>query len=107
MAGLNVSLPLIATIAQEIISLYTLWDRYKDDKPSAGDSVRSAVSAASPFTGVGAKRTADEMDNTVTPRALTRTFLGMREARMADLAHPSNGRPLAVNKMLERTQSIL
>lgn len=31
LSQLNVSLPLIATIAQEIISLYTLWDRYKED----------------------------------------------------------------------------
>ncbi|EDR04949.1 uncharacterized protein LACBIDRAFT_168583, partial [Laccaria bicolor S238N-H82] len=30
LSQLNVSLPLIATIAQEIISLYTLWDRYKE-----------------------------------------------------------------------------
>ncbi|KAI0071493.1 cyclin-like protein [Panus rudis PR-1116 ss-1] len=31
LAGLNVNMSLIATIAQEIISLYTLWDRYKED----------------------------------------------------------------------------
>ena len=31
LSQLNVSLPLIATIVQEIISLYTLWDRYKED----------------------------------------------------------------------------
>ncbi|KAF5337130.1 hypothetical protein D9611_003057 [Ephemerocybe angulata] len=31
LASLNVSLPLIATITQEIISLYALWDRYKED----------------------------------------------------------------------------
>ncbi|KAG1766814.1 hypothetical protein EDD22DRAFT_877447 [Suillus occidentalis] len=29
-AELNVSMPLVATIAQEIISLYTLWERYLD-----------------------------------------------------------------------------
>ena len=31
LSKLNVSLPLIATVAQEIISLYVLWDRYKED----------------------------------------------------------------------------
>ncbi|EGO04212.1 hypothetical protein SERLA73DRAFT_24919, partial [Serpula lacrymans var. lacrymans S7.3] len=29
-AGLNVSMPLVATIAQEIIALYTLWERYRE-----------------------------------------------------------------------------
>ncbi|XP_006460431.1 hypothetical protein AGABI2DRAFT_220473, partial [Agaricus bisporus var. bisporus H97] len=31
LSELNISLPLIATISQEIISLYTLWERYKED----------------------------------------------------------------------------
>lgn len=31
LAGLNVNMSLIATIAQEIISLYTLWERYRED----------------------------------------------------------------------------
>ncbi len=31
MAGLNVNMALVATIVQEMISLYTLWERYKDD----------------------------------------------------------------------------
>jgi len=41
MAGLNVNISTIATLAQEILSLYTLWDRYKDDTgdPSAGSSI--------------------------------------------------------------------
>ena len=30
-AGLNVNMALVATIVQEMISLYTLWERYKDD----------------------------------------------------------------------------
>ncbi|KAG6811959.1 hypothetical protein H0H92_005063 [Tricholoma furcatifolium] len=35
-ADLNVSLPLIATVAQEIISLYTLWERYREGGAGAG-----------------------------------------------------------------------
>jgi cyclin C len=110
MAGLNVSLPLIATIAQEIISLYTLWNRYKDDKAS-GDSARGA-SGSSSLTGVGVKRKAEDEDadiDVVTSISLTKMFLRMREARLADPAsHPSSGGPaLAVNKMLERTQAIV
>ncbi|GJJ16272.1 hypothetical protein Clacol_010568 [Clathrus columnatus] len=31
LAGLNISMTLIATVAQEIISLYCLWDRFSDD----------------------------------------------------------------------------
>ncbi|KAF8173835.1 cyclin-like protein [Mycena galopus ATCC 62051] len=77
LAELNVSLPLIATIAQEIIAMYTLWDRYKED----------AAAADTPDS-----RGDDEA--VVTPALLT-----------ADMAHPPSGRPMAVNKMLERTQA--
>lgn len=31
MAGLNINLATVAKLAQEIITLYVLWDRYKDD----------------------------------------------------------------------------
>ena len=40
----------------------------------------------------------------ITPSFLSATLLSMREARLTDLAH--NGRPVAVNKMLERTQAV-
>ncbi|OBZ66557.1 RNA polymerase II holoenzyme cyclin-like subunit [Grifola frondosa] len=140
MAGLNVNMPLIATIAQEIISLYTLWDRYKEE-PGA-DSARSAFPQGqpSPFAGstAGTKRSAsvtlrsgsvlsggtassgatpsaaeakDELQlpelqqRVVTPTFLTQLLLRMREARLADMAHPASGRPVAVNKMLERAQA--
>jgi hypothetical protein len=33
MAGLRVSLPTIAMITQEILSLYALWERYFDAAP--------------------------------------------------------------------------
>ncbi|KAJ7886189.1 cyclin-like protein [Mycena olivaceomarginata] len=89
LAELNVSLPLIATIAQEIIAMYTLWDRYKEDA-SAADATPDS-------------RGDDEA--VVTPALLTAVLLKMREARFQDMSHPSSGRPVAVNKMLERTQA--
>jgi len=52
LAELNVSFPLVATIAQEIISLYSLWDRYKEDAtPDATKASRDQ--ASSPFAGSG------------------------------------------------------
>ncbi|KAI9464044.1 cyclin-like protein [Lactarius psammicola] len=44
-------------------------------------------------------------DDVVTPAFLTQLLLRMREARLADLAHPASGQPVAVNKRLERTQA--
>ncbi|KAH9990239.1 cyclin-like protein [Russula compacta] len=91
MAGLRVSLPTIAVIAQEILSLYTLWERYSD---------------AAPESGLGASAAGDSAgDDVVTPAFLTQLLLRMREARLADLAHPASGQPMAVNKRLERTQA--
>jgi len=91
MAGLRVSLPTVAMIAQEILSLYTLWERYSD---------------AAPESGLGAGAAGDNAaDDVVTPAFLTQLLLRMREARLADLAHPASGQPMAVNKRLGRTQA--
>jgi cyclin-C len=106
MAGLNVSMPLVATIAQEIIALYTLWDRYKED--AAPESGRSAFGsrASGGFAALGKRAAEKEADGVVTPAILTQLLLRMREARSADLAAQSaSGRAVAVNKMLERTQA--
>jgi len=49
LSELNVSLPLIATIAQEIISLYTLWDQYKEDvSPDASKLARELSNSPMP-----------------------------------------------------------
>lgn len=131
-AELNVSMPLIATIAQEIISLYALWDRYKEDGDNADSAKNSFAgpSSTSPYTpGTGSKRTLsgssrsgsqsnvgtptegrDDADRScvvdvVTPAFLTQLLVRMREDFAADVAHPASGRPVAVNKMLERTQA--
>ena len=134
MAGLNVSMSLVATITQEIISLYALWDRYSEDPNVNVDSARSSFihkSTAMTSGGIGTRRAstrsgrpcavindgaiasgdvlATQEDGTrnkiITPTFLVQLLLRMREQRMADLAHPASGRPVAVNKMLERTQA--
>lgn len=133
MAGLNVSMSLIATIAQEIIALYTLWERYKDDaiaesgRTGAGFGSGSTSARGGSMASAGTKRSGSRLGSgdgsiegtplftgregteggtsIVTPTILTRLLFKMREAKMADLAHPASGRPVAVNKMLERTQA--
>ncbi len=110
LAELNVSLPLIATISQEIIALYALWDRYKDDSlPDASASSRqSPLSAASGSasrsrsSGTPLSEAAD--DHRITPAFLSNLLMKMKENRMTDPAHPPTGR-VVVNKMLERTQA--
>ncbi|KAJ7196993.1 cyclin-like protein [Mycena pura] len=101
LAELNVSLPLVATIAQEIIAMYTLWERYRED---------GAPEAGTPAKGTPDSRRDDEPGPggaTVSPTILTAVLTKMREARMQDYAHQlqSSGRPVAVNRMLERTQA--
>ncbi|KAG5638235.1 hypothetical protein H0H81_001109 [Sphagnurus paluster] len=115
-AGLHVSLPLIATAAQEIISLYALWERYREagtPQPGvqeAGGSVspakRSATgsNAGTPMDGEDAQEGWGE-EEYVTPKFLAALLLRMREAKWSDMAHPAGGRPVAINKMLERTQA--
>lgn len=134
MAGLNVSMSLVATIAQEIISLYALWDRYSEDPNANADSARSSFmhKTTSTASSGGATRRAgtrsgrasgvinqgttasgdivappedSARNEIITPTFLVQLLLRMREQRMADLAHPASGRPVAVNKMLERTQA--
>ncbi len=137
MAGLNVNMEVIACIAQEILSLYTLWERYKEDSndasarsyateqpptfPTLKRSVTGAMRSASVLSGgtsssraatpgqdPGGHRQTHRMPErpaVVTPAFLTQLLLGMRETRMADMAHPASGRPLAYDKRLERTQA--
>jgi len=128
-ARLNVSMPLIATIAQEIISLYALWDRYKEDGNTESAKNSLSAQATSPYTpGTGSKKTLsgtsrsgslnsgsnggtpadardDAEENVVTPTFLVQLLVKMRENRLADIPHPGSGKPVAINKMLERTQA--
>ncbi|EKM59002.1 uncharacterized protein PHACADRAFT_136142 [Phanerochaete carnosa HHB-10118-sp] len=125
MAGLNVNMEVIASIAQEIISLYTMWDRYNEDghdgsartafsthassragtKRSSGGTPRSG-SVASGGTATSRSGTPDSnAPAVVTPQYLTQLLVRMREAKLADLAHPDSGRPMAYDKRLGRTQN--
>lgn len=125
MAGLNVNMEVIASIAQEIISLYTLWDRYNED--GTDGSARTAFSAHT-SARAGTKRSATGMARSgstasggtttsrsgtpespipavVTPQYLTQLLIRMREQKMADMAHPDSGRPVAYDKRLGRAQN--
>ena len=104
LADLNVSLPLIATIAQEILALYALWDRYKDDNlPDVSARPSPASNRSMPPSHAGTPRL-DTTDG-VTPTFLSALLIKMRESRLSDLSHPPTARPAAVNKMLERAQA--
>ncbi|KAL4067109.1 cyclin-like protein [Scleroderma yunnanense] len=135
-AGLNVSMPLIATIAQEVISLYSMWERYKEDTDTS-DTARSAfygqqTSAQTTRTGSPYSATTQSTSrvfpgsrsgshsrvstpvegpedvrrtDVFTPVLMMQTLTRMRESRLADLVHSTSGRPVAINKMLERAQA--
>lgn len=133
MAGLNVNMEVIASIAQEIISLYTLWEGYKEDggettsrasfmnsssytgfKRTAAGVVRSGsvLSGGTSSSRAGTpaddgshrQRPVRERPAVITPQFLTQLLLDMRETRMNDMAHPPTGRPL-YDKRLERAQA--
>ncbi|KAH9483252.1 RNA polymerase II holoenzyme cyclin-like subunit [Psilocybe cubensis] len=118
LSELNVSLPLVATIAQEIISLYTLWDQYKDDgSPDATKAARELTNSPSPLkrsgsahasvSGVGTPGTDEVPDpegNYITTAFLSGVVQRIREFRLMDVT--PMGRPVAVNKRLERTQAV-
>ncbi|KAI0695734.1 cyclin-like protein [Cytidiella melzeri] len=99
MAGLNVSMEVIASIAQEIISRYTLWERYREDLMESTARGSFATDQPPNFTSA-LKRSA-----MITPSFLTQLLIKMREGKMADIAHPATGRPVALDKRLERTQN--
>lgn len=131
-AGLNVNMPLIATIAQEMISFYSLCDRLKEEGNAAppptraqwqtqGQWSRVQAQASSSHSGSrnssstpgGSEPGEDPLKGTgvgsgleVNSTFLIQLMLRMRAQREGDLAHPASGRPgVAVNKMLERAQA--
>lgn len=66
---------------------------------------RSASVAGTPVdAGDEGSESCGEADY-VTPSMLSALLLRMREAWLADMSRGGNGRPVAVNKMLERTQA--
>ncbi|THH32155.1 hypothetical protein EUX98_g2024 [Antrodiella citrinella] len=124
LAGLNVNMSLVATIAQEILSLYTLWGRYKEDgaeaNPKANIHQRVARSNSILSTGTASSTVNTPMPAedgrgagaqgppaVVNPAFLTQLLLRMREGKMADMAHPASGRPVPLDRSrrLEQTQA--
>lgn len=97
LAGLNVSMPLIASIMQEIVSMYYLWGRISEGRAEWGPQ--------SPLQRKGKSNLTSKQDEPVTPNALTRLVLEMREKKEADVAHPPSAKPTAINKVLERAQA--
>ena len=108
---------MVATIVQEIISLYTVWDRYKEDGSPEAAKVRELAAANSPSTSstrasasAGATPAMDDTPaaesdgNYITPAFLSSVLQKMREARIMDFA-PASRPAVAVNKRLERTQA--
>ncbi|KZS97214.1 C/H/G cyclin [Sistotremastrum niveocremeum HHB9708] len=98
LAGLNVSMPLIASIIHEIIAMYSLWNRMSEgraDWAPQSSMQRKGKSNTSPI----------KQDDLVTPVALTQFVLEMRERKERDVAHPPSAKPTAINKVLERTQA--
>ncbi|KIJ13959.1 hypothetical protein PAXINDRAFT_176881 [Paxillus involutus ATCC 200175] len=115
-AGLNVSMPLIATIAQEMIALYSMWERYKEDidstatQPRAGSPYSATTQGSSKRTlsesrsgshsrvGTPAEGTDElrkEGSSVITPTLLLQALTRMRENRLSDVAHSGTGRPVA------------
>ncbi|KAI6160695.1 cyclin-like protein [Pisolithus thermaeus] len=94
---------IVATIAQQMISLYSIWERYKEDVDTS-DTARSAFctqtnsprSASHSRVGTPVVEAPDDMRkadelSVVTPAILAR--------------HSTGGRPVVINKMLERAQA--
>ncbi|KAF9078755.1 cyclin-like protein [Rhodocollybia butyracea] len=122
LADLNVSLSSISTIAQEIISMYNLWSRYREDATpeepgQEATPIGGSGGSGNMGTGTGSAMVVDDNvgpndDNNgwhfgegtiITPHFLSLMLMRMREVRISDLAHPASGRPVVVNRMLERT----
>ena len=122
LAGLNVSMAAVGTVVQEILSFYTLWDLFADEKNQ--DTSKSGQPSTSNLLSrntAGVKRDSsgnpiqeslppapidyanEPPHEPVTAASMFQAFIKMREARMADLANP---RPQPVNKVLEKTQNM-
>jgi cyclin C len=91
LAGLNVSLPEVATVAQEMVALYALWDQLGEG--SAGEAAAAVAEA-------GMKEPSHEAKRRVTERELVQVLLNMRLERDLDRMHP-NGRPAGEKRASE------
>lgn len=100
LAGLNVSLEVIGTICQRIMSMYALWDTFTDQ--SEQDHVRRSERRETHRQFYNYRGGSPPPEKAlVTEREVVAIVLRIRERRESDLAHPENGRPMGVNKRLE------
>lgn len=123
-ANLNISMPAVAAIVQDMITFYALCSRLKDDAGSTSQSdtiatpraarsrlKRSHVEASdshNPSYVLNATESfTDQMEqgSVVTPAFLLHLLIEMRAKRESDMTHPASGRPVAVHKVLERAQA--
>lgn len=88
LAGLSVNMREVAAITQEMLALYRLWAKFKDEGSEAEHK-----------SGVA------EGERQYTTRELVDILQQMRDERERDVAHPATGRPVQQTKMLERAQS--
>ena len=130
---------LVSMITQEMISLYSAWERYQEDGDGS-DMARGAfqgpqLHAGSPYSSTTRRRRRGSLKRTlsksrseshsrvgtpaegvegpgktegasvVTPLTLVQLLTGMGEDGLSDLAHPTHGRPVVVDKRLEWTQA--
>jgi cyclin C len=51
LAGLNVSMTAVSNVAQDIIALYTIWDKYRDADDPVPDTSTSASNGINMFSG--------------------------------------------------------
>lgn len=86
-AGLNVSMSLVATIAQEMISLYSAWERYREDGGEASDTVRGAFQGPQTHAGSPYSTTT----TTTTRGSLKRTFSDSRSGTDSRVGTPGEG----------------
>ncbi|KAF8415152.1 cyclin-like protein, partial [Boletus edulis BED1] len=85
-AGLNVSMSLVATIAQEIISLYSAWERYRED----GDA-SDASTARGAFQGAGSPYSSTTTTMTTARGSLKRTLSESQSASHSQVGTPAEG----------------
>ena len=87
-AGLNVSMPLVATIAQEMISLYSAWERYREDADTSDTTARGALQGLQTQTRSGSPYSTT---TTTTRASLKRTFSGSRSGSHSRVGTPAEG----------------
>ncbi|KAG8905135.1 RNA polymerase II holoenzyme cyclin-like subunit [Tulasnella sp. 403] len=98
LAGLNVSLETISRICQHMLSLYALWDTLYDGT-DADESRKREKKLPGTATGLIPR---GDRRSVYSEKDLVEKLHQMRQRREADLAHPTDGRPTAANKLLER-----